>query len=335
MKVFLPVLLIAISSIAASEEFTFDQKNMIVNSLSNEISNQYVMEGELPDILNSLKEIKKSEEFSRISNPSGIAEVLTSILHKHDKHFGVRWIDPDATNPVKNYEGWFSKLDRKNSGFRRVEILEGNVGYIDFWGFDNVNERSRERAEAAMTMIADTDAIIFDLRNNGGGSADMVRFLSSYLFEGRVHLNSIYWKSSNTTSEFWTFDEVNGKTHPKTPVYVLTSSDTFSAAEEFAYNLKAQKRAAIIGEVTKGGANPWKFFDLEHGFQVAIPIAKAINPITKSNWEGVGVQPDIEISRDKAFDVAYELALKKLKESPLPSEQKKEINSALKQVQSP
>jgi len=335
MKTLFAISLLVFSSAGFSTEVSMQQKELLLESLVTNISAQYVMENQLSDIVKSLKETEKSAGFSKVSSPAEIAQVLTSVLRQHDKHFAVRWTDPDATKVVSVYEDWFAKLDRKNSGFQRVEVLEGNIGYIDFWGFDTVNERSKKRAEVVMAMIADTDAIIFDLRKNGGGSADMVRLLSSYLFEQPVHLNSIYWKSSDTTSEFWTFAKVNGKAQPKVPVYVLTSLDTFSAAEEFAYNLKALKRAVVVGEVTKGGANPWKFFDLEQGFQVAIPIAKAFNPITKTNWEGVGVQPDIKVSKDKAFDTAYELALKNLKQKPVPAEQSKDIDKALKQFQSP
>ncbi len=137
------------------------------------------MENQLSDIVKSLKETEKSAGFSKVSSPAEIAQVLTSVLRQHDKHFAVRWTDPNAKKAVSVYEDWFAKLDRKNSGFQRVDILEGNIGYIDFWGFDTVNERSKKRAEVVMAMIADTDAIIFDLRKNGGGSADMVRLLSS------------------------------------------------------------------------------------------------------------------------------------------------------------
>lgn len=335
MKIFFAISLLAVSSVACFAEVTMQQKQLLVDSLSTKISAQYVMENQLPDILNSLKETGNSAAFKKTASPADIAQTLSSVLQQHDKHFAVRWTDPHAPKAVSTNEDWFAKLDRKNSGFQRVEVLEGNIGYVDFWGFDTVNERSKKRAETVMAMIADTDAIIFDLRNNGGGSADMVRLLCSYLFDAPVHLNSIYWKASDSTSEFWTFAEVNGAARPKVPVYLLTSADTFSAAEEFAYNLKALKRAVVVGEVTKGGANPWRFFDLEHGFQVAIPIAKAVNPITKTNWEGVGVLPDIKVSKDKAFDTAYELALKNLKEKPLPAGLGKEIDTALKQFQLP
>ena len=210
-------------------------------------------------------------------------------------------------------ETWFAKLDRQNSGFKRIEVLDGNVGYVEFWGFDEVSERSAPRVAAVMAVIAGTDALIFDLRKNSGGSGDMVRLISSYLLPGEIHLNSFYWRASESTTEFWTLADVVGEKRPGVPVYVLTSKDTFSAAEEFAYNLKHLGRAEVVGESTKGGANPWQFFDLGDGFRAAIPIAKAINPVTLGNWEHVGVQPDQSVPAERALVVAYRSALTELR----------------------
>jgi C-terminal processing protease CtpA/Prc len=258
-----------------------------------------------------------------------MTELLTGSLRKFDQHFGVQWRSPDQAEAIKSHEDWFTKLGRKNSGFQRVEILDGNVGYIDFWGFDHVNDDSRARVKTVMSMVADTDAIIFDLRGNGGGSGDMVRLISSYLLNGKIHLNSFYWKPSNTTTEFWTLEDIDGKRRSTVPVYILTSAETFSAAEEFAYNLKQLHRAKIIGETTKGGANPFQFFDLGHGFRAAIPIGQAINPITKTNWEHVGVEPDVKTTSNQALNVAYRMALSTLKESVQNPLQLAEINKKL------
>ncbi|WP_348733048.1 S41 family peptidase [Rheinheimera texasensis] len=329
MRIICLVLSVWIAPIVSAEAHKSDQ---LVNLIQEKITNNYVMGDKVPDIINSLSSVQIKAEFSGSDDPAKIAEILSSALQRHDKHFAVRWSDPASKTEKVVYEGWFSQLDRKNSGFQRVEILDGNVGYIDFWGFDNVNDKSKSRAQSAMQFVSETDALIFDLRNNGGGSADMVRLISSFLLKGRVHLNSIYWKESDSTTEFWTYSDIENSSQSKVPVYILTSKDTFSAAEEFAYNLKALKRATIIGETTKGGANPWKFFELIDNYQIAIPIAKAVNPITNTNWEGTGVQPDILASKDSAFSVAYKLALENLQSSEVPPEQLKEIKKALQSL---
>lgn len=309
MKKIIAIILIAVPSLVFSGEMTFEQKVSLIEVIKSEISTRYVMEQAIPEIEGSLNSIISTDVIKNTNKHNAIAKILATVLQKHDKHFTVKWRDPKLQERLQAGEGWFSKLERKNSGFNRIEILEGNVAYIDFWGFDNLNEVSRRRAETVMEFTSEADALIFDVRGNGGGSTDMVRLLSSYLLTGRVQLNSFYWRASDATTEFWTFDHVNGKERPDVPVFVLIDNHTFSAAEEFAYNLQALKRATIVGEVTKGGANPWQFFDLIDGFQIGIPIAKAINPITKGNWEGVGVQPDVLASGKDALEIAHQNAL--------------------------
>ncbi|MEW5251484.1 S41 family peptidase [Microbulbifer discodermiae] len=329
MRIIAFVLCLLIAPITSAGEAKHSQ---LVKLLLEKVSENYVMEEKLTEITRSLSDVQMQAEFNELEDPAKIAEILNLTLQQHDKHFGVRWSNPTRKDDKLVYEGWFSKLDRKHSGFKKVEILEGNIGYIDFWGFDNVNAKSESRAHTALQFVSESDALIFDLRNNRGGSADMVRLISSYLLEGRVHLSSIYWKESDSTTEFWTYADIENGAQSAVPVYVLTSKATFSAAEEFAYNLQALKRATIIGEVTKGGANPWKIFDLTDSFRVAIPIAKAVNPITNRNWEGVGVQPDIVTSKDGAFSVAYKLALEELQSSKVTQEQLKEIEEALQSI---
>jgi hypothetical protein len=117
-------------------------------------------------------------------------------------------------------------------------------------------------------------------------------------------------------------------------VYVLTSHDTFSGSEELAYDLKTQKRATIVGEVTGGGANPRDVFPLPDSFSIFVPTGSAVNPITKTNWEGVGVQPDVVVPADKALDMAHYLALKKLRPSAsLSDRQTKEIATKLQELE--
>jgi hypothetical protein len=172
---------------------------------------------------------------------------------------------------------------------------------------------ANETTAAAMNFLANTDALIIDLRRNGGGQPEMVALLSSYLFDQRAHLNDIYSRFDNRTQEYWTRDTVAGKRYGESkPVYVLTSKRTFSGAEEFAYNLKNLKRATVIGEVTGGGAHPVRPHRLTDHFMIGVPFARAINPITQTNWEGVGVTPDIDTTAEQALKVAHLAALKNL-----------------------
>ncbi|MCU7374695.1 S41 family peptidase [Paucibacter sp. O1-1] len=320
---------LAMSSLATGAAITQQEKDLIVGKLRQEIGDNYVLSEHVGAINKTLDEAIRSGSMKSVSTHQEMTELLTASLRRFDKHFGVQWRDQKHASAGAGGEDWFAKLGRKNSGFERVEILDGNIGYVDFWGFDNVNDASRTRVKTVMAMVADTDAIIFDLRKNGGGSGDMVRLISSYLLAGKVHLNSFYWKPSNTTTEFWTLEDIDGKRRTDVPLYVLTSAETFSAAEEFAYNLKQLRRATIVGETTKGGANPWRFFELGHGYRAAIPIGQAINPISKANWEHVGVQPDVKATSAQARHVAYRMALAALKESTRNPRQLEEINKKL------
>jgi C-terminal processing protease CtpA/Prc len=132
--------------------------------------------------------------------------------------------------------------------------------------------------------------------------------LCSYLFDTKTHLNSLYRRQGDRTTEFWTLDEVDGKKRPNVPVFVLTSERTFSGGEGFAYNLQALKRATVVGEITGGGAHPGSDFDITSQLHIFVPTGKAINPVTKTNWEGVGVKPDVEVEAERALEKATALA---------------------------
>jgi C-terminal processing protease CtpA/Prc len=152
------------------------------------------------------------------------------------------------------------------------------------------------------------------MRDNGGGDPSMVRYVSSYLFSTRTHLNDLWNRKTGETQEFWTLDTIPGKRFGgEKPVYVLTSSRTFSGAEEFSYNLKMLKRATIVGETTGGGAHPVAGRRIDDHFIIGVPGARAINPISKTNWEGVGVEPDVKVAAATALATAQKMATEKIK----------------------
>ncbi|MAD91096.1 S41 family peptidase [Pseudoalteromonas phenolica] len=309
MKSFLTITLLLMSLSAKASNIDIDRAALIVE-LKERIAKNYVDVSKVVCINNSLSKLSP-EVYSPLSDEKFIS-LITKTLEKHDAHFSFQE-KPDQTSKQPAKESWFSRLSRSNSGFNSVENLTGGVGYINFWGFDSVNDKSRERVTAVMQLLSDSQAIIIDLRNNGGGSAEMVQLISSYFLEGKVHLNTFYSRPSDSKVEFWTFDKVPTIFKQDVPVYILTSKKTFSAAEEFAYNFKHLKRATLIGEKTKGGANPWQWFEVGASHRVAVPTSMAINPITQTNWEGMGVQPDINTVADNALDIAYKKALLDIK----------------------
>jgi hypothetical protein len=241
----------------------------------------------------------------------------------HDKHlrvdYRVRAIPPQPPGPApaptpEVLARRQQQMDEMNCGFQKVERLDGNVGYLKFDMFADP-ELCAPTAAAAMNFLAGTRALIVDVRENGGGSPAMVAYVSSYLFDRRTHLNDLWTRQTGKTEEFWTRDSVPGRRFGgEKPVYVLTSSRTFSGAEEFTYNLKNLKRATIVGETTGGGAHPVAGHRIDDHFVIGVPFARAVNPITHTNWEGVGVEPDIKAPAGDALATALKLLREKIRQ---------------------
>jgi len=236
----------------------------------------------------------------------------------HDKHLRVNYSavkmperHSDAKPNPEEIAQQRKEMEKMNCGFEKVEHLSGNVGYLkfDFFGDPDV---CGPTAVAAMNFLANVDAIIFDLRENGGGDPKMVAFLSTYLFDEPTHLNDLWERKGDVTHQYWTLPYVPGKLLAGKPVYVLTSHDTFSGGEEFCYNLKNLKRATLIGETTGGGAHPVSGHRIDDHFMIGVPFARAINPISKTNWEGTGVEPDIKVPAADALTTAQKLVQEKL-----------------------
>ena len=263
----------------------------------------------------------KDGHFDQFKSDEDFAKALTLSVQSinKDKHMLIR-ANKKYEEPENSPEQFIAqKLDqinnsRKwNAGFNKVEVLEGNVGYLDLRGFARM-ERGKPLADAYMKLISKTDAVIIDLSENGGGSPPMVQYLCSYFFDEPVHLNSLYWREGDQTQEFWSLKEVGGLKMIDIPLFVITGERTFSGAEEFSYNMQTQKRATLIGQTTRGGANPGNMMPINQNLAVFIPTGKAINPITKTNWEGVGVVPEIKTSKEETLEKTHQLAKKAAEE---------------------
>jgi C-terminal processing protease CtpA/Prc len=190
-----------------------------------------------------------------------------------------------------------------------VKRLPGNVGHIEVTAVDEA-EYTAEVVAAAMGLVANTSALILDLRRNTGGAPSGVAFWCRYFFPPEpVHLNDVYCRAGDQTQQYWTLPHLPGRRYLERPVYVLTSGRTFSGAEELAYNLKTLERATLVGERTRGGANPVEAYQLSPFFEVRVPTCRAINPITGTNWEGVGVEPRVGVPAAEALGTAHALAL--------------------------
>ncbi len=260
-------------------------------------------------------------EYDSITDGDDLAKHLTDDFQavSHDKHLHVMFSpaalpDFDNQKPDPKREAEERKeMERMNCGFKKAEILEGNIGYLKFDFFADPGVCG-STVVAAMNFLANVDAIIFDLRENGGGDPKMVAFVSSYLFAERTHLNDLWTRKGDSTEQYWTVPYVPGKRLDSKPAFVLTSKNTFSGGEEFANNLKVLKRATIVGETTGGGAHPVRGHRINEHFGIGVPFARAINPTTHSNWEGTGVEPDVKVAASQALDVATKQAAERIKE---------------------
>jgi len=173
-----------------------------------------------------------------------------------------------------------------------LELHPGNIGYVKLNWFENPAQ-CREIAEAVMEKLNETDAVIFDLRDNHGGFPEMVRLIASWLFDRPTP-----WYNPRAASpdESVTRSPVPGSRLAGKPVFILTSSRTFSGGEHFTYDLKTLNRATIVGETTSGAS---------HG---SGPPPEGTKPI----WEGTGVQPDVKVNAADALATAEKLALREL-----------------------
>ncbi|MEK7829795.1 MAG: S41 family peptidase, partial [Acidobacteriota bacterium] len=304
----------------------------VVEGAIKALNDAYVFPEVAAKMEQSIRQRVAQREYDNATDAGVFARLLTAHLQEvsHDKHLRVVLSEGSRfSGPPQQQREMAAK---RNYGFEKAERLSGNIGYIDLRGFEPAG-LAGETAAAAMNFLANTDALIFDLRQNGGGSPDMVALLSSYLFDKRTHLNSIYNRATNTTKEFWTDEKVAGKHYGNKPVFVLTSNYTFSAGEEFTYNLQSLKRATIIGETTGGGAHPVQPRQLGKLFTITVPFARSINPITKTNWEGVGVKPDLAVSADKALKAAHLAALKSVQSTVTDARLTEQMKSMIESLQ--
>ena len=295
-------------------------RTQAIDTILKRLNESYVFPDIAKKMDESIRERVAKKEYDQITSAKQFATTLTNDLQavSHDKHLRVRYSNeaipergPRQEPTAEEREQRKRDLTWMNHGFSKVERLRGNIGYLEFLNFMD-EELGADTVAAAMNFVNGTDALIIDMRNNGGGNPAMVALVCSYLFGPEpVHLNDLYWREGNRTDEFWTKKEIAGKRYLNKDVYVLTSKRTFSGAEEFTYNLKNLKRATIIGETTGGGAHPGGGFRINEHFGMFVPTGRAISPITKTNWEGTGVTPDIAVPADQALLVARIMALKK------------------------
>jgi retinol-binding protein 3 len=290
-------------------------RGAVIETLATRIESGYVVPevGQL-----AARELRKAAvggSYDTYATARAFAEKVTLDLRSvsKDRHLAL-YFDP-APKPAPGAPApQLLTRERFNYGFNKLESLPGNVGYLEIGSFANLDERSKETASTFLSALSNFDSIILDLRRNGGGNTPMAAYVASYFLGPKpVRLSTIYWRDENRTIDVMTSEVVTGRRSLDRDLFLLVGPSTFSAAEDFSYSLQQLKRATLVGETTGGGAHMGKGLQrLSPLFTAFIPIGQSINPITNSNWEGMGVAPDVKVPADKALQEAHRLAIIKL-----------------------
>ncbi len=303
---------------------TAEQRSQAAQAILKLFDERYVFPDVASKVRKTIEARLTENDYQSITTGQELADKLTTdiVAITKDKHIRVRCSTDKLTAQGRREQPSPAEMKKmqeemklRNAAFVKVERLPGNIGYLRLDGFMEP-EAGKEPLQASMTFLKNTDALILDLRYNGGGTPLMVRDLCSYFFdEHPVLLNRMFFRQGNRTEEFYTHPTVPGPKYLNKDVYVLTSAFTFSGAEECAYNFQTQKRATLVGETTGGGAHPGGTVPVADHYLIFIPTGRAVNPVTNTNWEGVGVKPEVQASSDKALETAHQLAIKKLLDS--------------------
>lgn len=323
-KMTLLMLLITLQNVVAQEKNSLQtkEKSEIITSIKTHLAETYIDLDLSRKMITELDKNLKSNAYDKVINSTEFSKKLTEDLQSvsKDLHLKIRF-EPERIAQENRVVSEEKKLEAEkkmamqiaeiNYGFTEAKILDGNIGYLNLRTFADT-KYAEETATATMNFLSNTNAIIIDLRTNGGGVPSMMQLLSSYFFdETPVLLSDFYERKTDTKTQLFSFAKVAGKRSTNKPIYILTSKQTFSAAEAFAYTLKHLDKAVVVGEITAGGANRTKRINLNDEFTISVPYIKSIHPITKTNWEGKGVQPNIKTNENEAFVYAYIDAINK------------------------
>ncbi len=336
------IILFTVLPVLGNGQISNSEKKETIQKILEILEERYIF----PEIADSIKSYilsnLESRKYDTISSAKEFAFQLTRDLQQvsKDLHISVQFEKrPQEQTGNTSQDGeaekeWIKNiLAENNYGIKSKKILEGNVGYLEIPLFGPL-DLCADSIRTAISFIKNTDALILDLRScRGSLDENTIPFFCGYFFEKPVHLFDFYTRQTNSTKQFWTFAWVPGEKYLEKPIYILTSGRTFSGGEELAYDLKHLSRAVIIGEYTKGGANPTDYVRVSPYFGISVPYMRSINPITKTNWEHSGVQPDVEVKSNIALYTAHVDALTKLYQSANDENQRIGLNKNLKTVE--
>jgi hypothetical protein len=294
------------------------ERKAVIDTLVAKVNTLYVYEDVAKKMTMAIRQHQQRHEYDTITSRDVLAKRLTADLHAvdNDGHLGVEYsptpiLDEKPEAPSQAAADAFRKTwARSNFNFKKVEVLDGNIGLLQVDTFFP-SDWIKDLTQSSMTFLANSDAIIIDIRKNHG-FADGGFLIASYFFNEPTHWSDNYDRDAKTLRQSWTLPVVPGVKLADKEVYILVSKDCFSASEDFAYNMQALGRAKVIGEVTGGGAHPTKPYKIGTYFLADIPFAYSVNPVTHTDWEGKGVRPDVQVPADQALLTAQIMAIQSI-----------------------
>ncbi|MEU9294254.1 S41 family peptidase [Streptomyces sp. NPDC048266] len=288
----------------------------VIDETARLLTEHYVFP-EIGEQLAGLLQRRLTEGAYDVEDAEELARLVTADLQSvnGDRHLRLK----HHADPVSPEQGAATRdamrrdFDTSLGGAPRVQLLDGGVAVVELAPMLFPLEWAAEPLSAALTLVSRAQALILDVRANRGGDPDTVAFVCSHLLDKRTHLNTMYWRGGERREQSWSQPQVPGvRFGGSKPLYVLSSGSTFSAAEELAYDLQQLGRAVIVGERTRGGAHPCKGWTVHPHLEATIPFGRAVNPVSRTNWEGTGVQPDIPCAAADSLEHAHALALARL-----------------------
>lgn len=327
---------------AADRPLSGADRAAVVQTLSAKLNANYIDPAVAERVGKAIANKNAAGGYASATSAQAFSAALSQDLRdlSQDLHFRAL-VDDDFREPSgdaglpsrADMAAWRDNTERQGFGIDKLERLPGNIGYIEIRSFGGLTEFVGPAYSAAMSLMAGTEALIIDLRRNGGGSPVNVAYLMSHFFPlgDTRHLIDIYSRPENTTTQFWTVPTV-AQRYDK-PVYVLTSARTGSGAEDCAYDFQAQQRGTLVGETTYGASNPVRRVSAGHGIVVAIPSARTTNFVTKTNWEHVGVKPEIAVPAAQALQTAHATILRKLVASAKDESERANLQRVLAMVE--
>ncbi|RKH15451.1 peptidase S41 [Corallococcus sp. CA053C] len=309
--------------VEAQQRLSPKERDAALQAITTAFKEGYVFPEMRPKIVKELDRMRRSGRCD-VDDPIVFADRITEGLRSvsNDRHLSLR-VDPAAyaaalaaPDSDAGEEAWFRRQAlRDHHGLVEMKILPGNLRYLKIAGFSWVNDETGAAYDDALRFLKDGDAIIIDLRNNGGGSHAAVRYLVSHFMEPDT-LELTFLEGSETPSQSRTLEHLPvGRVKGK-PLYVLIDGQTASAAEAFAYDVQQFKLGQLVGARTVGAANNNKQLPVAPGFMLSVSYGRPVHAVSHGNWEGTGITPDVETPSAQALDAAQKHALDRLSRSP-------------------